>query len=79
MSEEDDKQHEPSQKRLDEARKRGEVVKSTDLLAAAGYLGLLLVGLVGGEQPVDDAVIIFCAVRLRRIFKNGLAVAWGLG
>ena len=50
MSEEDDKQHEPSQKRLDEARKRGEVVKSTDLLAAAGYLGLLLVGLVGGEQ-----------------------------
>lgn len=50
MSEQDDKPHEPSQKRLDEARKRGEVVKSTDLLAAAGYLGFLLVGLVGGEQ-----------------------------
>ena len=51
MSEEDDdKQHEASQKRLDEARKRGEVVKSTDLMAAAGYGGLLLVGLIGGAQ-----------------------------
>ena len=51
MSEDDsDKQHEPSQKRLDEARKRGEVLKSTDLLAAACYLGLLLVGLIDGAR-----------------------------
>lgn len=51
MSEDDDdKQHEASQKRLDEARKRGEVVKSTDLISAAGYAGLLLVGLIAGSQ-----------------------------
>jgi flagellar biosynthesis protein FlhB len=50
MSEEDDddKQHEPSQKRLDEARKRGEIPKSTDLTTAAAYAGMLLVGLAGG-------------------------------
>jgi flagellar biosynthetic protein FlhB len=44
----DDKQHDPSQKRLDDARKRGEVVKSVDLTTAAAYAGLLLVGLVAG-------------------------------
>lgn len=54
MSEDDDdKQHEASQKRLDDARKRGEVVKSTDLMSAAGYAGLLLVGLIGGAQLLD--------------------------
>lgn len=50
MSEDDDddKQHEPSQKRLEEARKRGEIPKSNDLTTAAAYAGMLLVGLVGG-------------------------------
>ena len=50
MSEQDeaDKEHEPSQKRLDDARKRGEVPKSAELITAASYAGLLLAGLVGG-------------------------------
>jgi len=50
MSEEDDseKEHEPSQKRLDDARKRGEVPKSAELITAASYAGLLLAGLVAG-------------------------------
>jgi flagellar biosynthesis protein FlhB len=44
MSGEDDaeKEHDPTQKRLDEARARGEFARSADLAAAAGYAGLLL-------------------------------------
>lgn len=50
MSETDDadKEHAPSQKRLDDARKRGEVPKSAELITAAGYAGLLLAGLTVG-------------------------------
>ncbi len=49
MSEDDDdKSYEPSQKRLQEARKRGEIPKSADLSTAAAYAGFVLIGLVGG-------------------------------
>ncbi|MGH1412427.1 MAG: EscU/YscU/HrcU family type III secretion system export apparatus switch protein [Pelagimonas sp.] len=44
MSEQDDsgeKSHEPSQRKLDEARKKGEIPRATDLLTAMAYLGLL--------------------------------------
>lgn len=44
----DDKQHEPTQKRLDEARKRGEIPKSADLTTAAAYGGFLLVAFFAG-------------------------------
>ncbi|GLS85194.1 flagellar biosynthesis protein FlhB [Cypionkella aquatica] len=47
--EDDDKQHEPSQKRLDEARARGEIPRSADLNTAASYAGFVLVGLAGGS------------------------------
>lgn len=55
MSDEDDddKPFDPSQKRLDDARKRGEVPKSADLTTAAAYAGLLLVGLVAGGQVLQ--------------------------
>lgn len=55
MSEDDDddKQHEASQKRLDDARNRGEVPKSVDLAAASGYAGLLLAALVGGPAALQ--------------------------
>ncbi len=42
--ESDDKQHEPSRKRLEDARKRGEVPRSVDLTTAAAYGGVLLAG-----------------------------------
>ena len=49
MSESDeDKEHEPTQKKLDDARRRGEVVRSADLATAASYGGLLLVALGAG-------------------------------
>ena len=38
----DSKQHEPTQKKLDDARKRGEVVRSTDLNTAMSYMALLV-------------------------------------
>lgn len=38
----DDKPYEPTAKKLEDARKRGEIVKSTDLLAAANYGGFVL-------------------------------------
>jgi flagellar biosynthetic protein FlhB len=48
--ENEDKQYEPSQKKLDDAREKGEIPKSTDLTTAAAYAGLLVActGLGGG-------------------------------
>jgi len=43
----EEKEHEPSQKRMEDARKKGDVAKSTELAAAAAYGGLLLAGMVG--------------------------------
>ncbi|MFD1913606.1 EscU/YscU/HrcU family type III secretion system export apparatus switch protein [Halodurantibacterium flavum] len=51
MSEEDaqEKEHEPSQRKLDEARRRGEIAKSTDVTAAAAFAGFLVAGLAAGS------------------------------
>ena len=43
----EEKEHAPSQKKMEDARKKGDVAKSTELSAAAGYLGLLLAGMAG--------------------------------
>ncbi|MEQ5869157.1 flagellar biosynthesis protein FlhB [Sagittula sp. NFXS13] len=44
-----EKSHEPSQRKLDQQRKKGEIPRATDLNTAMGYLGLLICGLsVGG-------------------------------
>tara|TARA_R110002073_G_scaffold18178_8_gene67665 strand:+ start:91 stop:1167 length:1077 start_codon:yes stop_codon:yes gene_type:complete len=48
----DDKQHDPSQKKLDDARKKGEVPKSTDLITAAGYGGFLLTAMAFGATSL---------------------------
>jgi flagellar biosynthetic protein FlhB len=50
----DDKPHDPSQKRLDEARKRGEIPKSVDLTTAASFAGLLLSMSVFGVKILED-------------------------
>jgi flagellar biosynthesis protein FlhB len=54
MSGEDEaeKEHDPTQKRLDEARDRGEFARSADLAAAAGYGGLLLACAAFGVQSM---------------------------
>ncbi len=48
--EDDDKQHEPTQKKLDDARKKGEVPRSQDLTTTAVYSGFLLVGAAIGAK-----------------------------
>ncbi|MCW1919180.1 flagellar type III secretion system protein FlhB [Rhodobacter sp. KR11] len=56
MSEDNDaeKSHEPSQRRLEEARKRGDVPRSMDLSAAAVYGGAVLTILVSGAWMVES-------------------------
>jgi flagellar biosynthesis protein FlhB len=43
-----DKQYEPTQTKLDDARKKGEIARSTDLTTAAGYAGFLLAAVAVG-------------------------------
>lgn len=46
---EDDKQHEPSQKKLDDARKKGEIPRSNEISVAASYAGFLLAATLSGS------------------------------
>lgn len=48
----DDKQYDASQKKLDDARKKGDIAKSTDLNTAAAFGGLLLVASVFGSANI---------------------------
>lgn len=54
MSAEDDseKEHEPTQKRLDDARRRGEIVRSAEIALAAAYGGLLAAALGPGAAAI---------------------------
>jgi len=49
-----DKTHEPTQHKLDEARKKGELVRSADVTTAAAYLGFLITGVAAGAQSVTS-------------------------
>ena len=56
MSQSDDsaeKSHEPTQKKLDDARRKGEVAKSADITTAAAYGGLLLAMLTLGAGSLS--------------------------
>ncbi|MGY6410605.1 MAG: EscU/YscU/HrcU family type III secretion system export apparatus switch protein [Alkalilacustris sp.] len=80
MSEETDsseKQHEPTQRKLEEARRKGEVPKSNDLITAAAYGGLALAGAaVGGGGLVvagSAGVVLFDqADRLAPLMSEGV-------
>lgn len=52
---EEDKQYEPSQKKLDDARKKGEVPKSNDLITSAGYAGFLVAIVASGAALAQNA------------------------
>ena len=61
MSQTDDqspseKEHAPSEKKLTDARRQGDLAKSTELLAAASYAGLLVAGLAGAPA-VEQAAL----------------------
>lgn len=57
--EDQDKQHEPTQKKLDDARRKGEVPSSTDLTTAGAYAGLLIVAGAMGSASFMDAGALF--------------------
>ncbi|MDQ2090564.1 EscU/YscU/HrcU family type III secretion system export apparatus switch protein [Marimonas arenosa] len=48
-----DKRHDPTQKKLDDARKKGEIPRSSDLSVAAGYGGLLICALAAGASSIQ--------------------------
>lgn len=64
MSEEEsqDKQYEPSQKKLDDARRKGELPRSSDLNTAASYGGLLIAGAAAGASSMVGVGGILAAV-----------------
>lgn len=87
MSEQTDdaeKEHAPTQRRLDEARKRGEVARAPELSAAAAYAGLLLAAMAFGGpalRKIGDAgsVLLSRPDRLADLFVRGAhAPAGGL-
>ena len=47
-----DKPHEPTPRRLEEARKKGQIARSQDVTTAAAYLGLLLALVIFGPESV---------------------------
>ncbi|GGE47366.1 flagellar biosynthesis protein FlhB [Primorskyibacter flagellatus] len=57
MSEEDDetKSHEPSRRKLENARRKGEVPRSQDISTAAAYAGLVLAAAAVGAKSLDTA------------------------
>ncbi len=58
MSQPDDdveREHEPSQRRLDQAREKGDVPRSMDLISAAVYGGFLLALLATGADALQQA------------------------
>ena len=52
---EEDKQYEPTQKKLDDARAKGEVPKSVDLTTASAYAGLMIALLAAGQSAFVNA------------------------
>ncbi|WP_226779886.1 flagellar type III secretion system protein FlhB [Oceaniglobus trochenteri] len=79
--EQDDKQYEPSAKKLEDARKKGEVARSNDLITAAAYAGFLLAGGALGAASLSDLGQVLAGILARsetlarQIFDGGGAAA----
>ncbi|WP_371168283.1 EscU/YscU/HrcU family type III secretion system export apparatus switch protein [Aliiroseovarius sp. 2305UL8-7] len=73
----DSKQHEPTQKKLDDARKRGEVVRSADLNTAMSYMAMLLVAASIGAASLKGMGSLLAGVLARsdqmadHVFQTG--------
>jgi flagellar biosynthetic protein FlhB len=78
-----EKSHEPTQRRLDEARKRGEVAQSADLTTAAAYGGLALAALgLGGWSCLTlgaslSTLLGDAAALSEEAFGGGAQPLWG--
>lgn len=82
MSREEDsgeKAHEATQRRLDEARKRGEIPRSADLSTAAAYAGMLVAiavigaGAIGASGLAAQAILSGADRLSTQIFSGGTA------
>ncbi|MDN5788067.1 flagellar biosynthesis protein FlhB [Pseudorhodobacter sp.] len=73
-----EKEHEPSQKKLDDARKKGEFPRSADLITAASYAGFLLAAVAVGAQSMINAGGILTTI-LARADKIGPTMPFGAG
>ncbi|MES2665743.1 MAG: flagellar type III secretion system protein FlhB [Pseudomonadota bacterium] len=54
-SDDESKDHEASQRKLDQAREKGEIPRSTDLMTAASYAGFLIAGMGLGASALQQA------------------------
>ena len=77
-----EKEHEPTQRKLEQARRKGEVPKSNDLVTAAAWGGMALAGAaVGGAGLVSVgsslAVLIDQADRLAPLFADSASTPAG--
>lgn len=80
QDEDGDKPHEPTQRKLDEARKKGEIPRSQDISTAAAYGGLVLAAVaVGGSslQGLGTSLMVLLdqADSLDRLMLSGAAAA----
>ena len=60
--ESDDKQYDASSKKLDDARKKGEVPRSADLISAFGYGGLFFTGFAFGAVSLSNLGTTFAGI-----------------
>ncbi len=79
-----EKSHEPTPRKLEQARKKGEVARSQDLSVAAAYGGLLLALLLTGPAAIDALGATFRSLiehadRWRTMFFDGSARQPALG
>lgn len=77
-----EKEHEPSQKKLDDARQKGEIPRSADLILAASYSGFLLAAFAFGETGLMKAgeaakVLLAQSDSLSTLFLSGTGNAVG--
>ncbi|WP_407493742.1 flagellar biosynthesis protein FlhB [Pseudooceanicola sp. MF1-13] len=86
MSDEDtgDKPHEPTQRKLEKAREKGEIPRSQDISVAASYAGLVLaattVGATGlGSIGTSLMVLLDRAEEFDQLFLSGAAAAPMMG
>lgn len=87
MSDQDDqsdKSYEATAQKLLEARKKGEIARSTELLTAASYFGLFIAVLVAGSESLMQlatsfSVLIGQAAQIAPLFFDGAASAPTMG
>ncbi len=79
MSEEEgEKSHDPTQRRLEDARGRGDVARSAELTAAAGFAGLALAALAFGPSAMAGSGKVAAAYLVGLAHMSVAGAPWGL-